>query len=132
MRFRNNLVTTPASSSAAQDGIFAGSGVSDDAQILSNVFDHASTNSGTDIGLSYTSGSHPVVSGNTSTGGTTFVTVFNSTGAQVANNTFTSDPALTGSTIYIGGGDGAPRSAREHRHRRLCRRGASEHLRRRR
>ena len=112
MLFQHNLLKSPTptnqaqfSNAAAQDGIFAGSGISDNTQILNNVFSGASTYPGTDIGLSYSSGANPVISGNVSTGGATLVTLFNSTGGQITGNTFTGDPDETGSIIYIGGGD---------------------------
>lgn len=112
MLFQHNLLENPTatgqaqfSSAAAQNGVFAGSGVSNDVEVLNNVFRGASTYPGTDIGLSYTSGTSPVISGNVSTGGATLVTLFNSTGGEVTNNTFTGDPNVTGSVIYVGGGD---------------------------
>jgi len=46
------------------------------------VFEGASTYPGTDIGLSYTSGTNPVISGNVSTGGATLVTLFSSSGSN--------------------------------------------------
>ena len=110
--FQHNVLTSPTptgqtqfSAAAAQDGIFFGSGVSNNIQILNNTFTNASTYPGTDIGLSVTSASNPVISGNTSTGGATFVTLFNSTGSYVTNNNATTDPNISGSGIYIGGGD---------------------------
>jgi hypothetical protein len=114
MLFQDNLVENPTptgqvqyTNAAAQDGFYAGAGVSNNTQILNNVFEGASTYPGTDIGLSYTSGTNPVISGNVSTGGATLVTLFSSSGAQISGNSFTSDPNVigTGSVIYIGGGD---------------------------
>ncbi|MGA3150636.1 MAG: right-handed parallel beta-helix repeat-containing protein [Candidatus Saccharimonadales bacterium] len=103
MLFQRNLLTSPLPS--ALDGIFAGGGVSNNTQVLNNVFNAASIYPGTDIGLSYTSGSSPIISGNVSTNGATLVTVFNSTGAQITNNVFNGDPNLSASIVYIGGGD---------------------------
>ena len=58
-----------------------------------------------DIGLSCDSATSPLIQRNTSTGAATLVTLFNATGGQITDNSATTDPSLSGSGIYIGGGD---------------------------
>jgi hypothetical protein len=119
--FQHNLVTTPTLTSPAppdgpaQDGLFA-SGTCAGLQLSNNVFDHASSFPGADMALSCDSNASPTIDGNTSTDAATLVTLFNATGGHVTNNSATSDSSLSGSGIYIGGGDATTTVSGNHVH----------------